>query len=263
MNQDEILTSDQKQPEVAIQHVEKEPNLADFTSTVVHDLQAPLRSLTMFTELLSKKYQAELDEQGQKYLKRIADSGLRMQVLIEGLLAYSSAGSSEQTWMSVDLNQTLIQVKSDLQSAIAEQAKITVSDLPQILINPREIHQLFQNLIENAIKFCESVPEISVTATLQDNEWLFAVADNGIGIAPEFQLQIFEVLQRLHPTDVYPGNGMGLAICQKIVKRYGGRIWVKSEVGTGSTFYFTLPTDMCPKSPTAKIVQLLITSNVN
>ncbi len=255
MNQDEILILDQKEPETAIQFQHQEANLADFTSTVVHDLQAPLRSLTMFTELLAKEYQDELDEKAQQYLKRISDGSSRMQTLIEDLLTYSRAGTGEQTWIKVDLNQIVEQVKSDLQSAIANShSKITVSDLPQILINPREIHQLFQNLIENAIKFCDQTPEIVVTATPQENVWLFAVEDNGIGIAPEFQPQIFDVFQRLHAADVYPGSGMGLAICQKIVERYGGKIWVESVAEQGSIFYFSLPRDIYPQSPSAKIV---------
>ena len=256
MNQDEIITSDQQQPEISpqsIQHVEQEPDLADFTSTVVQDLQEPLRSLATFTELLSKEYQDELDEQGQEYLDRIADSGSRMQALVGDLLAYSRAGNGEQTWMTVDLNQTVTQIESELQLAIASRAKIIVGDLPQIVIDPKEIHQLFHNLIENAIKFNKSAPEITVTATLQENEWLFTVADNGIGIAPESYTQIFEVFQRLHSTDVYPGSGMGLAICQKIVKRYGGKIWVESTVGRGSSFYFTLPKEISPQSSSAKI----------
>ena len=255
MNQDEIIISDQKQPEPEIHSQAKNPDLAEFTSTVVHDLQAPLRSLTMFTELLAQEYQNDLDEKGQLYLDRIFQSGSRMQTLIEDLLIYSRTGSGEQTWITVDLNQTVVQVQADLQAAIAETgATITVEDLPQLLINPQEIHQLFQNLLENAIKFGGKNPQIAVSVTAQGQEWRFAIQDNGIGIAPEFQTQIFEVFQRLHPDDVYPGSGMGLAICHKIVQRYDGKIWVKSAVDKGSTFYFTLPITPSHQSSTAKIV---------
>ncbi|MEL7010484.1 MAG: ATP-binding protein [Cyanobacteria bacterium J06588_4] len=239
--------------------IEQQPlvsaSLDDFTSTVVHDLQAPLRSLTMFTELLAQEYQDELDEKGQQYLDRISHSGLRMQTLVEDLLAFSRAGVGEQTWMKVDLNQTIELVKADLQSAIASTAaQITVNKLPQILINPKDIHQLFQNLIENALKFCDRAPEISISVVAQGEEWLFTVEDNGIGIAPEFQSEIFEIFKRLYPADIYPGSGMGLAICQKIITRYDGTIWVESVVGKGSTFNFTIPINLCPQSPTAKIV---------
>lgn len=253
MDDNQALTSNNNSPEIASDR--QKPNLDDFTSTVVHDLQAPLRSLTMFTELLAQEYQNELDEKGQLYLDRISHNGLRMQTLIEDLLTFSRAGVGEQTWMTVDLNQTLELVQSDLQSEIARSgAKITVSELPQIFINPQDIHQLFQNLIENALKFCDRPPEIVVSVTAQGEEWLFTVEDNGVGIAPEFQLEIFDVFKRLHPADVYPGSGMGLAICQKIIKRYDGIIWVESEVAQGSTFNFTIPMNVCPQAPMAKVV---------
>ena len=230
-------------------------SLEEFTSIMVHDLQAPLRSLTMFTELLAKEYQDNLDEKGRLYLDRISHNGSRMQTLIEDLLTYSRAGVSEQTWMVVDLNQTLERVQSDLQSAIAEsKAKIVVNELPQVFLNPREIHQVFQNLIENAIKFNNDKPIITISASLQEQEWLFAVEDNGIGIESEFQSQIFQVFQRLHSMNDYPGSGMGLAICQKIIQRYEGIMWVESEVGKGSTFYFTLPIAPFSQSATAKAI---------
>ncbi len=246
MKKKRILTTNNHQLETAENNsIDKLTELEDFAATIAHDLQAPLRSLFMFTELLAQEYQAELDEKAQQYLDRIVNSGSRMQTLIEDLLAYSRAGTGEQTWILVDLNQVLHQVTKDLQSAIAETgATITFKDLPQILINPREIQQLCQNLVENAIKFCEKAPQIEVTASKQEQEWLFAITDNGIGIAPEFQSNIFQVFQQLHPVDVYSGTGIGLAICQKIVNRYGGKIWVYSSVGEGSTFYFTLPIDL-------------------
>ena len=232
-------------------------DLENFASIVSHDLQAPLRSLTMFTELLVDEYQNGLDEGAKKYLERIINSGSRMQTLIEDLLAYSRAGKSEQTWITVDLNQVLHQVTENLHSAIAKsKAKIVVGDLPQILTNPTEINQLLQNLVENAIKFCgEKPPQINVTAKKQGQEWLIAIADCGIGIEAEFQSQIFHVFYRLHPDDTYSGTGMGLTICQKIVERYGGKIWVESTVGKGSTFYFTLPINVYPQQTAVGIKQ--------
>ncbi|MEL6927662.1 MAG: ATP-binding protein [Cyanobacteria bacterium J06600_6] len=255
MNQDQILTSDRQQPEPAVKSTEKKPDLAEFTSSMVEDLQAPLRSLTMFTELLTKEYQNDLDEKGQLYLDRISASGSRMQTLVEDLLTYSRTGTGEQTWIKVNLDLTVAQVQYDLKSEIAQSnAKIIVGDLPQLLLNPKEIYQLFKNLIENALKFSNGQPQIEISVTAQGEEWLFAIKDRGIGIAPECHLQVFEVFQRLHADDVYPGSGIGLAICQKIVHRYEGIIWVESRVGKGSTFYFTLPMNICSQSPNAKIV---------
>ena len=252
MNNDSALPSNSSQ-QPSNKH--RQGSLEEFTSTMVHDLQAPLRSLTMFTELLTREYQDNLDEKGRLYLDRISHSGSRMQTLIEDLLTYSRAGVGEQAWMMVDLNQTLEQVKHDLQSAIAKsEAEIVVDELPQIFLNSREIHQIFQNLIENAIKFSKDKPLITVSATARAQEWLFAVEDNGIGIEPEYQSQIFEVFERLHSVEDYPGTGMGLAICQKIIQRYEGIIWVESEVGKGSTFFFTLPMTPLPQSATAKAV---------
>ncbi|MGF1541655.1 MAG: ATP-binding protein [Pleurocapsa sp.] len=228
--------------------------LEEFVSTVTHDLQAPLRSLTMFAELLAKDYQGELDEVAVKYIKHITDSGVRMQTLIQDLLSYSRAGKSQQTWIFVDLNSILEKITQDLQAAIIEtQAVIIVDDLPTIFVNPTEIAQVFQNLIDNAIKFCSNQqPWIEVKATKQEENWLFSIKDNGIGIEPEFQTQVFQVLQRLHSPETYTGNGIGLAICEKIVRRYNGKIWVESELNHGSTFYFTVPINLPPNHPSMK-----------
>jgi light-regulated signal transduction histidine kinase (bacteriophytochrome) len=229
--------------------IEKQ-ELEEFVSIVTHDLQAPLSSLTMFAELLAKDYQGELDEVGAKYIKHITESGVRLQTLIQDLLSYSRAGKSEQTWIFVDLNSVLDKVTQDLQAAIIEsQAVIVVDDLPTIFVNPTEIAQIFQNLIDNAIKFCDEQPWIEVKATKQEENWLFSVKDNGMGIKPEFQTQIFQVLQRLHPPETHPGTGIGLAICDKIVRRYDGRIWVESKPDCGSTFYFTVPVNLTPNPP--------------
>ena len=247
LNQQSQATAPSQTEKLIIEKQELEAanqELEEFVSTVSHDLQAPLRSLTMFAELLAKEYQNELDEVGAKYIQHITDSGVRMQTLIQDLLLYSRAGKSQQTWVFVNLNTILDKVNLDLQAAIAEtQAVIVVEDLPTIFVNPSEITQVFQNLIDNAIKFCsrEQQPWIEIKAQQKQENWLISVKDNGIGIEPEFQEQIFQVLQRLHPPEAYPGTGIGLAICQKIIKRYDGKIWVESEPGKGSTFYFTFP----------------------
>ena len=221
--------------------------LEEFVATVTHDLQAPLRSLTMFAELLTQEYQGCLDEVGNKYIQHISDSGVRMQALIQDLLLYARAGTSKQTWVSVDLNIVLDSVTQDLQAAIAKtNAVILAEDLPTIFVNPTEITQVLQNLVDNAIKFSQEQPQIEIKAEKQAENWLISVKDNGIGIEPEFQAQIFQVLQRLHPPEVYPGTGIGLAICQKILQRYESNIWVESEIGKGSTFYFTFPVNNAP-----------------
>ncbi len=230
-------------------------DIDNFASIVSHDLQAPLRSLTMFAELLTSEYQDNLDVKGKEYLERISNSSSRMQALIENLQIYSHAGKSEQTWLTVDLKQICNQVAENLQFAIAKNdAQIAVGDMPKVLVNPTEISQVLQNLLENAIKFSgEQPPYIEVNATKTETEWLISVRDNGIGIAEEFQSKIFQAFHRLNSTDTYPGSGMGLAICQKIIESYGGTIGVESTEGKGSIFYFTLPIDMRPNPATSNI----------
>lgn len=256
MNNDNLVTSVNNQQEITEAKSINQDELAEITNTIANDLEAPLRSLAMFTELLTEEYQDELDHQGQQYLDQIAHSSSRMQTLIEDLSIYSQIGTGEQTWITVDLNQIVEQIKLDLQSAIASsKVKITTKDLPQLLINPQEIYQLLHNLIDNAIKYGgAATPQIQVTATVRQQSWLIAVTDNGIGIAPEFQSRIFEIFQRLDNVAACPGSGIGLAICQKIVKGYGGKIWLESKADQGSTFYFTLPLNTPPQLPTPKIV---------
>ena len=254
MNQDKT-SIDASQLEAFLESTASPPDLAEFTTTVVHDLEASLKSIAMFSELLAEQYQNKLDRQGREYIERITDGSTRIQDLVEDLTRYSRAGNGQQTWLKVDLNRVVEQAESELQLAIAEpEFTTTIGDLPQILVNPQDMHQLFQNLLENAIKFGGNSPEINISATVREEDWLFAIADNGIGIEPQFQTQIFEVFQRLHPSALYSGNGIGLAICQKIVRRYNGKIWVESKLGKGSTFYFTLPMDTCPQIASAKIV---------
>lgn len=253
----DLLINNHQLGAVNRQLLDSNRDLETFAALISHDLQAPLRSLTMFTELLVDEYRDNLDEGAKKYLERISNSGSRMQTLIEDLLAYSLAGQSKQTWIMVDLNQVWDQVTENLHSAIAQShAEIIVGNLPELLINPTEITQLLQNLLENALKFCgDHTPQINVSATKQEQEWLIAIADNGIGIAAEFQLQIFQVFRKLHSEDIYSGTGIGLSICQKIVARYGGKIWVESILGQGSTFYFTLPMDLSSLQSSFRIEQ--------
>jgi signal transduction histidine kinase len=217
--------------------------LEKFAYVVSHDLQAPLRSIKMFAELLAQEYKDKLNSQADEYLDYITDSAERMQTLIKDLLAYCRAGKNEQTWISVDLKDVINNVLRDLEASIQEsKARIKIERLPTVQANPREINQLFQNLISNGIKFRgKDTPRIEINAQSQQQQWLISVKDNGIGIESQYQDKIFQIFQRLHSLEEYPGTGVGLAICQKIVERHGGSIWVESQPNRGSTFYFTLP----------------------
>ena len=218
-------------------------DLDNFAATISEDLDSPLRSLTLFAELLVNEYQNNLDAKAQKYLESIADNSLKMQHLVEDLQAYSRAGKSHQTWVKVDLNLIWQRVESSLSFAISQtKARLVKEDLPKILLNPKEIETLFYHLLDNAIKFRgEENPIIEVKAQKKDREWLISIQDNGIGIKSELQENVFQAFYKLNYEEPYPGTGVGLAICQKIVRRYGGIIGVQSIVGQGSTFYFTLP----------------------
>ena len=217
--------------------------LESFAYTVSHDLQEPLRSINLFTQLLQQEYQANLDSQAQEYLGYITSSAVRMQTLVRDVLAYSRAGTSQQTWSEVDLNRLLETVQIDLLGIIREtKAKIIVEQLPKVLVNPTEIAQLFRNIISNSLKFkSDRQPEIKIAARRQGDRWLITIEDNGIGIEAESQNLIFQAFKRLHSQEQYSGNGIGLAICKKIVDRHQGYIGVESQPGRGSIFYFTLP----------------------
>ena len=223
--------------------------LESFAYIVSHDLQEPLRSINLFTQLLQQECQEDLEPQAQEYLGYIIGSAARMQTLVRDILAYSRVGTSKQTRLNVDLDRLLETVQIDLQGTIREtKAKIVVEELPTVLVNPTEISQLFRNLISNSIKFkSDRQPVIKISSQLLDNQWLITVEDNGIGIETEYQNIIFQAFKRLHSQEQYSGSGIGLAICQKIVERHQGYIGVQSQPGKGSTFYFTLP-----KSPVIK-----------
>ncbi len=218
-------------------------DLEQFAYVASHDLQEPLRMVASYTQLLSERYVGKLDESADKFLGYAREGALRMQVLIRDLLAFSRAVRAGVTRKNVDCNVALEEAMRSLGTAIAENdAVVTHSELPNVWANQTQITQVFQNLIGNAIKFRDgSPPECAVRAHKSGDHWLFSVQDNGIGIAPEYAENIFVVFQRLHARNEYPGNGIGLAICKKIVEHYGGRIWVESQLGKGSTFKFTLP----------------------
>ncbi len=217
--------------------------LEQFAYVASHDLQEPLRMVAAYTQLLAERYQGKLDEQADKYIHYAVDGAKRMQTLVQDLLAFSRAGRQHSEVKETDCNVVVELAIANLQVAIREsEAPITCDHLPVVLANPTQIAQVFQNLIGNAIKFRgPKTPQIQITAEKQENEWLFSVADNGIGIAPEYCQDIFVIFKRLHTRTEYPGNGIGLAICRKIIEQNGGRIWVTSQEGSGSTFKLTLP----------------------
>lgn len=208
-----------------------------------HDLQEPLRMVTSYVQLLAQRYRGKLDGDADEFIGFAVNGAARMQQLINDLLTYSRVGTRGREFEPTDCEIILGQALKNLQIAIEEkQAIVTHDPLPTIMADNVQLGQLFQNLIGNAIKFQGTDPPyVHVSASRNGNGWVFSVRDNGIGIAPEYAERIFVIFQRLHNREKYPGTGIGLALCKKIVERHGGCIWVESEPGKGATFYFTLP----------------------
>ncbi|MCR4336893.1 MAG: PAS domain S-box protein [Candidatus Omnitrophica bacterium] len=221
---------------------ESNKQLEQFAFVASHDLQEPLRIVSSYVQLWAKKNKEHVDATTGKYIHYIINNVGRMQDMIQGLLMYSRLGK-EASYQDVDMNRIFSQAVENLDLMIKKyQAKITCEELPWVWGNPLQLTQLFQNLISNAIKYCkDQEPQIRVSAKLQNVDWLFSIQDNGIGIEPQYQEQIFEIFRRLHTREEYPGTGIGLAICKKIVETHRGKIWVESQPGKGSTFFFTLP----------------------
>jgi PAS domain S-box-containing protein len=217
--------------------------LEQFSYVASHDLQAPLSTIAGYAQLLEKRCHNQLDAQGNKFLRNIVNSCGRMQALIDDLLEYSRVGRSDKPFDVIDCNLVFEDACANLQLAIRQhQASVTRDDLPRVRGDSFQLLQLFQNLIGNAIKYRSSeAPMVRVSASRQGDSWVFSVQDNGIGIAEEYHPRIFQLFQRLHSEKQYSGTGIGLAICQRIVDRHGGRLWVESEPNRGSTFYFSIP----------------------
>jgi signal transduction histidine kinase len=212
-----------------------------------HDLKEPLRTIASFAQLLSRRYQGRLDAEADEFIGYVVSGAKRMEELIGDLLAYTRAGGTDRPLMPCDCDNALRKALADLTGVIeAASAAVTYQRLPTVLADYPQIVQLFRNLISNAIKFRgEDPPCIQVAARREGFAWLISVQDNGIGIAPEYFDRIFVAFQRLHTHQEYPGTGVGLAVCRKIVQRHGGDIWVESAPGAGSTFHFTIPD--CPE----------------
>jgi PAS domain S-box-containing protein len=227
-------------------------DLERFAYVVSHDLREPLRAVSHFLELLDQRYAGQLDEKAQTFIGYAVDGAERMGKLIDGLLAYAQVSSRPEIGPT-DCEALFAQVTADLELAIEEHGAVVTHDpLPTVPVDPVQMRQLLQNLIDNGIKFhATDPPRVHVSARQRTvsslesggttHEWLFSVRDNGIGIDPEQQERIFAIFQRLHTPEEFPGVGIGLAICKRIVDRHDGQMWVESTPNAGSTFYFTLP----------------------
>jgi PAS domain S-box-containing protein len=233
---------DQKRVEDDLRRANQD--LEQFAFSASHDLQEPLRSVKIYSELLASTYRTGLDDQALEFLSYMRSGATRMEMLVRDLLTYTQATKFEDSAEPSEAGEALTIALANLAGAISETgAEITADPLPSLRVHAAHLQQLFQNLIGNAIKYRspDRTPAVHITAERRGEHWTFAVADNGIGIDSEYREKIFGLFKRLHTNDQYSGTGIGLAICQRIVDRYHGRIWVESEPGRGSTFRFTLP----------------------
>ncbi|SIR65923.1 PAS domain-containing sensor histidine kinase [Natronorubrum thiooxidans] len=216
--------------------------LEQFAYAASHDLQEPLRMISSYLQLIERRYGNDLDADGREFLSFAVDGAERMRSMIEGLLEYSRVETQGAPLEPVDLDSVIEDVLRDLEVRIIEtNAEITTASLPTVEGDASQLRQLFQNLLENALEYSEGVPRVHISTERRGSKWVVSVCDDGIGIEPEETDRIFEVFQRLHSREDYDGTGIGLALCQRIVERHGGEIWVDSESGSGSTFSVTLP----------------------
>jgi light-regulated signal transduction histidine kinase (bacteriophytochrome) len=241
--QREVTRAQQALVQKAEELTRSNKELEQFAYVASHDLQEPLRMVANYTQLLAKRYQHKLDPEATDYIGYAVAGVNRMQTLIGDLLQLSRVGSGGKSFETIDCHEVLSETLSMLERSVSERrATITHAPLPKVNADRAQMVQLFQNLIDNAIKYCPNeTPAVHISADRTGESWTFSVKDNGIGIDPDYTERIFEIFQRLHTREEYPGTGIGLALCKKIVERHAGRIWVESQVGIGSTFHFTLP----------------------
>jgi PAS domain S-box-containing protein len=230
---------------LAAELAQSNKDLEHFATIASHDLQEPLRMVTSYVELIARRYKGRLDAEADEFIGFAVDGAKRMKTLIRDLLAYSRVSTRKKARESVEMSRPIGLAMENLKLAVAEkQAVYSVGPMPTVPGDPVLLTQLFQNLIGNALKFSgKEPPRIAITARQAKGEWIFSVADNGIGIGSENVDRIFEIFHRLHSREDYPGNGIGLALCKRIVEIHGGRIWAESEAGRGSVFHFSLPAD--------------------
>ena len=217
--------------------------LAQFSTVASHDLQEPLRTLSTYLQLFRENSQGQYSADDKELMEVVLSSAKRMREMINDLLAFSQVGQGDRKLETVDCSALVSKVIAALKVRVDEcRASVSVGTLPTLAAEASLLGLVFQNLIDNALKFCTNkAPTVEVSCHEDTAEWVFAVKDNGIGIGPEHFERIFKLFQRLHPRESYPGSGLGLSICKKIVERHGGRIWLKSTPGLGSTFFFSLP----------------------
>jgi light-regulated signal transduction histidine kinase (bacteriophytochrome) len=218
-------------------------DLQQFAYVASHDLQEPLRMVSSYTQLLGDRYRDQLDEKGQSFIHYAVDGAVRMQRLIQDLLAFSRVKTHGEPFDLLDLNDLMTDVLANLESSVNESGgKVIWDTLPSVPADRSQLGQVFLNLVGNALKFRgESAPKVHIGSSQEQDLWQISVQDNGIGIDEKYADKIFVIFQRLHTRDVYPGTGIGLALCKQIITRHGGQIWFESEPGKGSTFFFTLP----------------------
>jgi len=223
--------------------VRSNAELQQFSYAISHDLQEPLHLISRYAQLVAERYGGKLDLDAQRYLAHVMTSAARMQAMINDVLEYARVATRGRDFQPVSSEGLVVEAVANLRLTIDESdADVTWHDLPTVVVDPGQMVQLFQNLIGNAVKFRgRERPRVQVSAVETDDAWVFAVLDNGIGIAEEALERIFGMFQRLHTAEEFPGTGIGLAICKRIVERHGGQIWATSKPGEGSTFYFTLP----------------------
>jgi len=217
--------------------------LEQFAYVASHDLQEPLRKVASYTQLLERRYKGRLDSKADVFITSIVDGARRMQALVRDLLTYSRTGTEEMSSKPSDVSNVMRSALANLETMIQETGAVVTHDhLPTLKVNPTRMGQLLQNLIANAIKFHgKETSRVHISVEQKSDEWVFSVRDNGIGIEPRNSERIFQIFRRANARSTYPGTGIGLAICKKIIERHGGRIWVESKLGKGSTFYFTVP----------------------
>lgn len=234
--------TDQRKTEEELRRANQD--LQQFAYSASHDLQEPLRMIATYSELLKQRYGNKMGPQADEYIGYTVQGAMRLETLLRDLRTYTQVSTADLGPADeIKAGEALAKALANLETAITESAaEISSATLPSVRMREFQLEQVFQNLIGNAIRYrTGDKPRVRVAAEQQGEQWLFSVQDNGIGIAPEFKEQVFGIFKRLHSAAEYPGTGMGLAICQRIIERGGGRIWVESELGRGSTFFFTVP----------------------
>jgi signal transduction histidine kinase len=234
---------EQKVEERTVELTRSNADLAQFAYVASHDLQEPLRMVSSYMQLIEQRYKDKLDAAGTEFMNYAVNGATRMQTMINDLLTFSRVGTRGKPFEPTDCEVILDQTLANLQMAIEEsQAIITHDPLPTVMSDDTQIVLLFQNLIGNAVKFrTQEQMRVHISAQAKGREWVFSVRDNGIGIDPQYFERLFVIFQRLHSKEEYPGTGIGLAVCKRVVERHGGKIWVESQPGQGSTFYFAIP----------------------